>query len=227
MTAWREHQFFGFILCVVAFKMGTWIYQKWKTPFANPLFLAIVLIIGFLLLTDTSVEQFQVGASYVNLLLTPATAILALSIYRQRKILQQYFLPIVFGCLAGAITSIVSVLCLCKAFRFDEKMTASLFPKSVTTPIAIKVSESLGGIGAITVGAVLVTGVAGAMLAPTLIKLFRVQNRVAIGVAIGTCSHAMGTTKAVELGEIEGAMSSVAIGITGIMTVLLSTFFMK
>lgn len=226
MTAWMDHQFLGFILCVVAFKIGLFVNKKLKTPIANPLLIAIVLVIGFLLLTGMSVEQFQVGGSVVNMLLTPATAILALSIYRQRKILKEYFLPIVIGCLVGSITSIFSIAFLCKAFRLDEKISASLIPKSVTTPIAIKISESLGGIASITVAAVVFTGVMGAITAPILIKLFHVESKVAAGVAIGTCSHAMGTTKAIEIGEIEGAMSSVAIGIAGLVTVVLSSIFL-
>ena len=222
MKLLMEHQFFGFILCVIAFRLGVWLNKKLKTPIANPLLLAIVLIILFLMATGISVEQFQVGGSLVNMLLAPATAILALSIYRQREILKEYFLPIVAGCFVGSITSIGSVYGLCKLFRLDEKVSSSLLPKSVTTPIAMKVAESLGGISSITVAAVVVTGIIGAIIAPLLIKVFRVKNPVAAGVAIGTCSHAMGTTKAIEIGEIEGAMSSVAIGVSGLVTVLVS-----
>lgn len=217
-----EHQFFGFIVCVLAFRIGVFISQRVKTPVANPLLLAMIIIIGFLMITGISVDQFQVGGSLVNMLLSPATAILALSIYRQRQILKEYFLPIVIGCFAGSLTSMGSVYVLCRLFHLDEKMSASLIPKSVTTPIAMKVAESIGGISSITVAAVVITGIVGAIVAPVLIRIFRVKNPVAAGVAIGTCSHAMGTTKAIEIGEIEGAMSSVAIGTSGLITVLIS-----
>ncbi len=221
-----EHQFLGFIICILAYKIGQWISEKVKTPVANPLLLTIILIIVFLSVTGMKVEQFQIGGSLVNMLLAPATAILALSIYRQREVLKEYFLPVVIGCLAGSITSIGSVIILCKILRVDDAMTASLIPKSVTTPIAMKVAESLGGISSITVAAVVLTGIVGAIMAPLLIRVFRVKNPVAAGVAIGTCSHAMGTTKAIEIGEVEGAMSSVAIGVSGLITVLVSTLLM-
>lgn len=221
-----EHQFLGFIICILAYKIGQWISEKVKTPVANPLLLTIILIIVFLSVTGMKVEQFQIGGSLVNMLLAPATAILALSIYRQRGVLKEYFLPVVIGCLAGSITSIGSVIILCKILRVDDAMTASLIPKSVTTPIAMKVAESLGGISSITVAAVVLTGIVGAIMAPLLIRVFRVKNPVAAGVAIGTCSHAMGTTKAIEIGEVEGAMSSVAIGVSGLITVLVSTLLM-
>lgn len=221
-----EHQFLGFLICIVAYKISQWLSQKLKTPIANPLLLTIIIIIVFLSVTGISVEQFQVGGSLVNMLLAPSTAILSLSIYRQREVLKQYFLPVVVGCLVGSLTSIGSVYILCYLFGLDEKMTSSLLPKSVTTPIAMKVAESLGGISSITVAAVVVTGIVGAIIAPVLIRVFRIKNPVAAGVAIGTCSHAMGTTKAIEIGEIEGAMSSVAIGVSGLVTVFISMLFM-
>lgn len=225
MTAFINHQFLGFVLCVVAFKVGLLINEKLKSPLANPLLIAIAIIILVLSLTGISVEQFQLGGNLVNMMLTPATAILALSIYRQKKVLKEYFFPIAVGCFAGSLTSIVSIYFLCNLFGLEEKMRASLMPKSVTTPIAMKISESLGGITSITVAAVVFTGIMGAITAPLLIRLFKVKNRVAAGVAIGTCSHAMGTTKAIEIGEIEGAMSSVAIGISGLVTVFLAMLF--
>ena len=221
-----NHQFFGILLCLGAYKFSQWLSKKLKTPIANPLLLTILFIIIFLSVTGIRVEQFQVGGSFINMLLGPATAVLSLSIYRQRAVLKQYFLPVIIGCLVGSLTSVASVYLLCKAFGLDNEVTSSLLPKSVTTPIAMKVAESLGGIGAITVAAVIVTGILGAILAPFLIRVIRVKNPVAAGVAIGTCSHAMGTTKAIEIGEIEGAMSSVAIGVSGLITVFISMFLM-
>lgn len=220
-----QHQFLGFLICVIAYKLSQYISDKLKMAVANPLLLTIITIIVFLKITGISTELFQVGGSFVNMLLAPATAILALSIYRQRKVLKQYFLPVVIGCIAGSITSVGSVFLLCKLFHLDQKITSSLLPKSVTTPIAMKIAESLGGISSVAVAAVVVTGIIGAIIAPVLIRVFRVKNPVAAGVAIGTCSHAMGTTKAIEIGEIEGAMSSVAIGVSGLVTVLVSMVF--
>ena len=146
-----NHQFFGILLCLGAYKFSQWLSKKLKTPIANPLLLTILFIIIFLSVTGIRVEQFQVGGSFINMLLGPATAVLSLSIYRQRAVLKQYFLPVIIGCLVGSLTSVASVYLLCKAFGLDNEVTSSLLPKSVTTPIAMKVAESLGGIGAITV----------------------------------------------------------------------------
>ena len=153
-----------------------------------------------------------------------ATAALAVSIYNQRKVLRQYFAPVLVGCLAGSVASMVSAYALCKAFGLSDELAATMLPKSVTTPIAMAVSEALGGIAPVTVAAVILTGILGAMTAPLMVKLFHVKDPVVQGVAIGTCSHAIGTTKAMEMGEVQGAMSSIAIGVAGLMTVLISLF---
>ena len=130
------------------------------------------------------------------------------------------------SCLVGSASSMGSILLLCRLFGLDAAMTASLLPKSVTTPIAISVSQAHGGIGPITVVAVLITGIFGSIAAPLLIKLFRVKDPMTAGLAIGASSHAVGTSKALELGETEGAMSGLAIGVCGLITVVLSLFLM-
>ena len=133
-------------------------------------------------------------------------------------------MPVVVGCLVGSVASMVSAYLLCRAFGLSEELAATMLPKSVTTPIAMAVSEALGGIVPVTVAAVILTGILGAMTAPLMVKIFRVKDPVVQGVAIGTCSHAIGTTKAMELGEVQGAMSSIAIGVAVLMTVLISLF---
>ncbi len=215
---------FGVFLCVVTFAAGVWINRKVKSPVANPLLIAIALTVILLKVFHIPLESFQKGGDIVSLFLAPATVALALSVYKQVAILKKYFLPIVLGCLAGAITSMVSAFLLCKAFSLDEKLTASMLPKSVTTPIALEISEQLGGVASITVAAVIFTGILGAVLAPLLIRVFRVADPVEQGVAIGACSHAIGTSKAVEIGEIQGAMSGISLSVSGILTVLLSLF---
>lgn len=216
---------FGIVLCVAAFALGTAIYQKVKSPLANPLLIAIALVILILKAFHISLESFQLGGDIITMFLAPATVVLALSVYRQMEILKKHFLPILAGCLAGAVTSMTSAFLLCKAFRLDEKLTASMLPKSVTTPIAMEISRQGGGIVPVTVAAVIITGILGAILSPVLIKLLRVEDPVAVGVAIGACSHAVGTSKAVELGEIQGAMSGLSLCVSGIITVVLSLFF--
>lgn len=216
---------FGIALSVAAFQVGVWLNKKWKLPICNPLLIGTVLVIAVLLVFRIPPESYNVGGDIITMFLAPATTVLAYSIYNQIKVLKKYFIPVLAGCLAGSLTSIFSVLGLCKLFGLNEQLTASLIPKSVTTAIAIDVSGSLGGVPALTVVAVMITGIFGAAFAPLMVKLFRVKNPVAAGVAIGTCSHATGTSRAVELGEIQGAMSGVSIGVAGLITVIISLFF--
>lgn len=216
--------FFGIVLSILTFEIGVWIQKKLKAPVANPLLIAIALIIAVLNAFHISFDDFNAGGQVISLFLAPATAVLALSVYSQLDVLKKHFFPIFAGCLAGSAASMGSAVLLCKAFGLDKALTVSMMPKSVTTPIAMGISEKHGGIVSVTVAAVVITGVLGAVFAPALIKLFRVRDPIAAGVAIGTSSHAVGTTKALELGEIEGAMSSIAIGVAGIITSILSLF---
>lgn len=215
---------FGIVLCIFSFEIGLWINRKTHSPLANPLMIAVVICIAVQQIFSIPLESFQQGGDIITMFLAPATAALSLSIYNQLDTLKKNLLPILAGTLTGSITSIGSVIGLCKLFGLDEELTASLIPKSVTTPIAMEVSRQHGGIVSITVAAVIVTGIFGAILAPVLIKLFRVKNPVEAGIAIGTCSHALGTSKALEIGETEGAMSGIAIGVAGIITVVLTMF---
>lgn len=214
--------FFGITLSVLAFEIGIVIERKTKLPFANPLLIAVVLCIAFLELTGVSYESYNAGGEVISVFLGPATAVLAISIYSQIARLKRYFLPIVLGALAGSAASIASVLFLCRAFGLDETLTRSLVVKSVSTPFAVAISKNIGGIPSVSVSAVVLTGILGAVLAPLMIKIFRPGNSVAAGVAIGTSSHAVGTSKAVTLGEIEGAMSGIALALSGIITVVLT-----
>ena len=218
--------FFGISLSVIAFWVGVRIQKKTGLVLCNPLLIAIVLVSAVLLVCRIPYESYNQGGAIINMFLAPATACLAVSIYTQIKLLRENWLPILVGCTAGSVTSMGSIYLMCRLFRLDEAVSASLIPKSVTTPIAVSISESLGGIQAITVVAVIITGILGSILAPVLIRLFRVKDPVAAGLAIGACSHAVGTSKALELGETEGAMSGLAIGICGILTVIFSLFLM-
>ncbi len=222
---WISSPLFGVVLSILAFEAGVWLNRRLKTPLANPLLIAVALVILVLQLFRIPLESFQQGGEMISLMLAPATAALALLIYRQLAVLKKNFLPVVLGCLAGSVTSMVSVTICCRLLGMDEVMTASLLPKSVTTPIAMEVSASHGGLVPITVVAVILTGIMGAICSPVLVRLFRVKDPVEAGVAIGACSHAVGTTRALEMGELEGAMSGVSIGISGLITVLLSVLF--
>ena len=224
MTAWTESYLFGIVLSIFAFALGVFLNRKTRLPLFNPLLVATALVILVLSLLRIPLDNYRKGAKFISVFLAPATAALAVSIYNQRRILQKYFAPVLIGCLMGSLAWMGSAYLLCKAFGLEDALVATMLPKSVTTPIAMAVSETLGGIVPVTVAAVILTGILGAMIAPLLIKIFHVTDPIAQGVAIGTCSHAIGTTKAMELGELQGAMSSIAIGVAGLMTVLISLF---
>lgn len=212
---------FGIALSVAAFSVGLWVNRRTKLSIANPILIAIPLVIICLTLTGVPLADYQRGGEVINMLLGPATAALALSIYRQREILKENFLPVLLGCLAGCCASVGSTLALCRIFGLDQALTASLVPKSVTTPIAVELSAQGGGIAAVTIVVVIFTGICGAALAPGFLKLLRVEDPMAAGVAIGTASHGIGTARALQMGKVQGAMSGVAIGVSGIITVLL------
>ncbi len=212
--------FFGLSLSIFTFQLGLIINRKWKHPVTHPLLVSIILCSLFLGLTGIPYEAYYKGGSIIAAFLGPATAVLAVSMYEQLETLKKNILPIVVGTLVGSVTAIGSIIVMGRLFNLDYQLILSLIPKSVTTPIGLSLSEALGGIQSITVAAIIITGNFGALICPTLIKLFRVKNPVAAGLAIGTCSHVTGTTKAIELGEVEGAISGLAIGCAGIATVL-------
>ena len=216
--------FFGIALSIIAFWIGEKIQKKTGFIICNPLIIAIVLIIGVLLIFQIPYESYQKGGAVIHMFLAPATACLAVSIYTKIEILKKNWIPILVGCTCGSLASMLSIYGMCRLFGLDEKITHSLLPKSVTTPIAVSISESHAGVVPITVVAVIITGILGSIAAPLLIKIFRVNDAMTAGLSIGACSHAVGTSKALELGEIQGAMSGLAIGICGIVTVIFSLF---
>lgn len=216
---------FGIVLCIFTFEIGLWINRMTKSPLANPLLIAILLCITVLQVFAIPLENFNQGGNIIAMFLAPATASLALNIYGQIQALKKNLLPIFAGTLVGSLVSVGSVTALCKLFGLSNALTAAMQPKSVTTPIAMEISKQHGGLVPVTVAAVIITGIMGAILAPVFLKIFRVKNPVEAGIAIGTCSHALGTSKALEIGELEGAMSGIAIGVAGLITVILSMFW--
>ena len=226
MSELFESPYFGVAVSVIAFGIGVKIQKKTKLAGCNPLIIAILLVIGLLLALDIPYEAYKEGGEIINLFLAPATACLAVAIYTKIQILKEYWLPIIVGCTLGSCASMASVYGLCRLFHLDESLTTALLPKSVTTPIAVSIAEPHGGVVPVTVVAVIFTGILGSMLAPLFIRIFKVSDSVTAGLAIGACSHAMGTSKAIELGEVEGAMSGLAIGVCGMITVLISMCFL-
>lgn len=216
--------FLGLTLSAAGWCFGCWLQKKTGLLVCNPLLIASALIIALLSLFRIPYESYALGSNFIKLMLGPVTAVLALNIYNQRVILRENFLPVLAGCLAGSLASVGGVLLLCRVFHVEEALTASLLPKSVTTAIAIGIAESGGGVGGIAAAAVIITGIIGAVFAPLFSKLFHITEPVAEGLAIGACSHALGTTRAMEIGPVQGAMSSIAICVCGIMTSILALF---
>lgn len=217
--------FFGITLSIVAYSIGVWINRKTKKAILNPLLISYLIIIPLLILLDIPLEWYDNGGDIINMFLSPATAVLAITVYRQRELLKDHMLSVIAGSLAGSLTSLIVVYGLCHLFLMPDEITVSMLPKSITTPMAIAVSESLGGIEAVSVLAVIITGICGNILGPVLIKTFRIKNEIAQGMAMGAASHAVGTSKAIELGDVQGALSSIALVTSGIITVILSLIF--
>ena len=226
MAEWTASPFFGVALSILAFWAAGKLQKRTGLVLCNPLLVSILLVIAVLTALKIPYENYSQGGDLINLFLAPATACLAVAIYSRIRILKENWLPILVGCTVGSAVSMGSVWALCRLFHLEEALTVSLVPKSVTTPIAVSVAEAHGGIPSITVVAVLITGVCGSVTAPLLIRLFRVKDPVTAGLAIGACSHALGTSKALELGETEGAMSGLAIGVCGLITVIFSMFLL-
>ena len=213
---------FGILLCIFSYEIGVFINRKTKSAVLNPLLIAIVLCIAFLSVFGISYESFNIGGEYITFLLTPATVVLAIPLYKKINLLKKDLVPILVGITVGSITAIVSVIVLSNVFGLTDTMALSMVPKSVTTAIGVDVSAQIGGIVPITTVAIIVTGILGAVLAPFLCRVFKIKDKVAIGVAIGTSSHAVGTSKAIEMGETEGAMSAASISIAGIITAIIA-----
>lgn len=211
----------GTVLSLIVFKLSVFLYQKVQSPLLNPLLVTAILIIVMLSVFNIPLNSYEQSVQIISFLLGPATVALAYSVYRQRRILKEHFIPIVAGCLVGSIVSMASAYGLCELLGLGDQLAVSFVPKSVTTPIAISLSQQLGGITSITVAAVIVTGILGAIFSPLMSRIFHVHDSVARGVAIGTCSHAVGTTKALEMGSLEGAMSGVSIAVSGLLTTVI------
>ena len=214
--------FFGIMLSFVTFMFFFVVREKFKikNPLFNPLLWSSTVIIIFLLVTKIDYEVYNESAKYVTYWLTPVTICLAIPLYRRIKELKENIVAIVISIICGCIGHALVMVVIAAAVKMQNVLTYSVMPKSVTTAIAMALSEKLGGIPAVTIVGVTVAGMTGAVLGPTILKICGVKEPVAQGLAMGTASHAVGTSKAMELGEIQGAMSSLAIVVTGILTVI-------
>ena len=215
----------GVVISLLAYQFGVFLKNKTKKAFVNPLLISIVLVIVFLLAFDIDYASYNQSAKYLSYLLTPATVSLAIPLYQQLELLKKNMTAIILGISAGVLTSLLSVLAMSVLFGLNHEEYVTLLPKSITSAIGMGLSEELGGYATITIAVIIVTGIFGNMIAEFACKLFRIKHPISKGLAIGTSSHAMGTTKALEMGQIEGAMSSLSIVVAGLMTVILASFF--
>lgn len=217
--------FAGVTISLLAYLLGMVLKKKFKLGIFNPLLISICLTIVVLVVAGIDYDTYNQGAVYLSWFLTPATVCLAIPLYEQWQLLKNNLKAVLLGITAGVLTSLCTVFVLAKILHLSHKEYVTLLPKSITTAIGMGVSEELGGYVTITVAVIVVTGVLGNIFGELICKIFRITHPIAKGLALGSSSHAIGTAKAMELGEIEGAMSSLAIAVTGIMTVLLASLF--
>lgn len=222
MTEFLESlSLFALVLTVGSYQFGLWCRKKWNSPICNPILIATMLVVGVLLLTDISTDTYQSGMEPISWLLTPATVCLALPLYEQLKVLKKSLPAILTGIAAGTVTSLAVIFLLCRLLGLDTAMTASLLPKSITTAMGIVLSEQAGGIPALTTAAIIITGILGSLVGTTLCRLLKLTDPICQGVAFGTASHVIGTSRATELGALQGAVSSLSLAVAGILTAIL------
>lgn len=217
-----ESSFFGIVLCVVTYEIGVLLQRKTRSPLCNPLLISIALTICALLVLRVDYDSFSESASPLSWLLTPTSVAFAVPLYRQLDVLKKNAAIILSGIFTGCISACLSIFAMSKLMGLSRELFCSLLPKSITTPIAVGVVEELGGYSSITVICVIFTGILGAAFLPAVSKALRMTDKVAIGLGIGTSSHALGTSTALQMGEVEGAMSSLSIVVAGVITVIIS-----
>jgi predicted murein hydrolase (TIGR00659 family) len=217
--------FFGVLVSILAYEFGVFLKKKLGFAICNPLLIAIVVVILILAATGIEYDDYKQGADLLSYLLTPATVCLAIPLYEQIQLLKDHAKAIFAGILSGVLTSLLSILAMAVLFGLDHEMYVTLLPKSITTAIGMGVSEELGGIVTITVAVIIVTGILGNVIGAQVCRLFKIEEPIARGIALGSSSHAIGTARAMEMGEIEGAMSSLSIAVAGLLTVVGASVF--
>jgi len=215
----------GVVLSFLSYEIGRLLKKKFKIALCNPLLIAIVISILVLVIGKVEYDTYNKSAKYLTWFLTPATVCLAIPLYEQWNLLKKNAKAVLLGLVSGTLTSLVTVFILSKLCNLNHAEYVTLLPKSITSAIGMGVSEELGGYVSITVAVIIITGVIGNMFAEHLCKIFKITEPISKGLAIGASSHAIGTAKAIEMGDIEGAMSSLAIAVSGVMTVFLCFLF--
>lgn len=217
--------YFGMILTIAAFLFGLWCKRKFGWAICNPLLIAVIVVMGILFALHIDYRTYEASAQYISYLLTPSTVCLAIPLYRQLELLKKNAKAIALGSISGVLASMGGILLLSVLFGLTHEQYVTLLPKSITTAIGMGISEELGGIVTITVAVIILTGILGNMIASGVCRLFHIEDPVAKGLAVGTAAHAIGTACALEMGEIEGAMSSLAIAVSGTLTACTASLF--
>ncbi len=217
--------FMGVVISLLTYELGLWIKKKVKFAIFNPLLISVIAVMVFLVVFHVDYDVYAEGAKYISYLLTPATVCLAVPLYEQFELLKKNVKAVIAGIVSGVFTSATCILVLALLAHFDHQQYVTMLPKSITTAIGMGVSEELGGYVTITVAVIIITGIFGYISADVILKLFHIEEPIAKGIAIGSASHAVGTAKAMELGEIEGAMSSLSIAVAGILTVVVAMIY--
>ena len=212
--------YFGVVISLLSYGLGTILKKKFTLAIFNPLLISIVFILIFLALFNIDYDVYNIGGKYISFLLTPATICLAVPLYEQFELLKKNFFAIILGITSGVVSSLFSIFLMAQVFELSHREYVTVLPKSITTAIGMGISEELGGVVPITVAVIVITGIIGNIFAEVICKIFRITNPIARGIAVGTSSHALGTAKAMEMGEVEGAMSSLSIVVSGILTVI-------
>ena len=211
-----ESLYFGVVVSIFGYWAGCWLKKRWAA--VNPLLFSVLFVILVLIVFQVDYSAYQEGAQYLSYLL-------AIPLYRQFELLKKNWKAILFGTLCGMLSSILSIYLLSLIFGLTHEQYVTLLPKSITTAIGLDVSLELGGISTLTIASIILTGIFGNLVAGGMLKLLRIRHPIAKGVAIGCAAHAIGTAKAMEMGEVEGAMSSLALAVSGLMTVIGASFF--
>ena len=226
MTAFlSDSMFFGAVLTIACYSFGLMLKKRFKLAILNPILIGVICVIAVLLLTGTDYAVYKQSADTISWFLTPATVCLALPLYEKLQLLKKHWKAVCAGLACGVLTSLVCVYLLCLLMKLSPEMYATLLPKSITSAIGMGVSEELGGVPALTVACIILSGIFGSITCESVFKLLRIHSPIAKGVAIGASSHAIGTAKAIELGQTEAAMSSLALAVCGLITVPLAPIF--
>jgi predicted murein hydrolase (TIGR00659 family) len=193
------------------------VYVRFSYPILIPVLTTTIFVILLLLAFHVSYDEYMIGGKWINSLLGPAVVALAYPLYKQREMLVKYSVPIIGGVFVGLFAGMISGLVFAEVFGVDRSLILSIIPKSITTPVAIQIATGLGGVPSMTVVFVMIAGFSGVILGPLLLKWIRIKSSLGKGIALGSASHALGTSKAFEYGELTVSMSSVSMTLSAVL----------